>query len=310
MNTLKSPRALPGMVYVSLLVFAVAGCSTNKGITNAPPSQTVDTPSFSPAGGNYSTDQYVAISSTIQGATIYYTTDGSIPTTSSSVFSKVIPVIGDGTTETIKAIAVKSGMTTSPVDSTTYTISYERLPAPKFYPPAGNYSGDQSVAIFTSAENVRIYYTTDGSTPTTSSTVYTDSILVAGDGTNMTIKAFSVRQGIANSPVSSVTYSINYSMAAIPTFDPPPGTYNMDITVTIDSDFENATIYYTTDGSTPTTSSAKYTNPIPVAGDGTAMTINAIAVVPGIENPDVATASYSIDYTPKAVPSSNTTAKR
>ena len=86
---------------------------------NIPP-QTVATPAFSPDAGTYTEAQSVTISCETTGATIYYTTDGSNPSASSTAYSGAITV---GETTTIKAIAVKEGMTDSSVASTTYTIS-------------------------------------------------------------------------------------------------------------------------------------------------------------------------------------------
>ncbi len=82
--------------------------------------QTVATPIFSPDAGTYTEAQSVTISCETTGATIYYTTDGSNPSASSTAYSGAITV---GETTTIKAIAVKEGMTDSSVASTTYTIS-------------------------------------------------------------------------------------------------------------------------------------------------------------------------------------------
>ncbi|MBR1643617.1 MAG: chitobiase/beta-hexosaminidase C-terminal domain-containing protein [Butyrivibrio sp.] len=81
---------------------------------------TVATPTFSPDAGTYTEAQSVTISCETTGATIYYTTDGSNPSASSTAYSGAITV---GETTTIKAIAVKEGMTDSSVASTTYTIS-------------------------------------------------------------------------------------------------------------------------------------------------------------------------------------------
>ena len=80
---------------------------------------TCATPTFSPAEGAYTSAQNVTISTTTTGATIYYTTDGNEPTTSSSVYSSAIPV---SSTTTIKAMAVKAGMDNSSVATATYTI--------------------------------------------------------------------------------------------------------------------------------------------------------------------------------------------
>ena len=62
------------------------------------------TPTFDPEEGSYTSVQNVTISTTTTGATIYYTTDGTAPTTESTQYSEAITV--DETT-TIKAIAVK-----------------------------------------------------------------------------------------------------------------------------------------------------------------------------------------------------------
>src|SRR5215467_10530693 len=68
----------------------------------------------------------VTISDTTTGATIYYTTDNSTPTTSSPTFSAPIPV---NSTETIKAMATATGFSDSAVATATYTIN---LPTPNF----------------------------------------------------------------------------------------------------------------------------------------------------------------------------------
>ena len=94
---------------------------TANGVTGLP--DTVATPVFTPAAGTYSTDQSVTITTATSGATIYYTVDGSTPTTSSIQYISPISVAGNGTTKTIKAIAGKSGLSNSPIVSGTWTIS-------------------------------------------------------------------------------------------------------------------------------------------------------------------------------------------
>ena len=77
------------------------------------------TPTFTPAAGVYTSAQSVTIGCETAGATIYYTTDGTTPTTSSSVYSTAIPV---STTTTIKAMAAKAGNSNSDVATATYAI--------------------------------------------------------------------------------------------------------------------------------------------------------------------------------------------
>ena len=86
--------------------------------------QTVATPTFSPAAGTYNAAQNVTISTTTAGATIYYTTDGTEPIAATggpqgTVYSSPIAI---SQTTTVKAVAVKNGMNNSAVASATYTI--------------------------------------------------------------------------------------------------------------------------------------------------------------------------------------------
>jgi chitobiase/beta-hexosaminidase-like protein/beta-propeller repeat-containing protein len=77
-------------------------------------------PTFKPPGGTYHLPRAVSLSSATRGATIYYTTDASAPTTASARYTRPILVFR---TTTIKAIAVAPGWTQSPVASATYASS-------------------------------------------------------------------------------------------------------------------------------------------------------------------------------------------
>ena len=90
--------------------------------------ETCATPTFSPVAGTYTSAQSVTISTTTAGATIYYTTDGTDPTESSSVYSTPIYV---SKTTTIKAMAAKEGMTNSSVATAVVTVTSSE-PAPTF----------------------------------------------------------------------------------------------------------------------------------------------------------------------------------
>ncbi len=83
-----------------------------------------------------------------------------------------------------------------------------------------------------------------------------------------------------------------YATQALPlVFAPPAGTYNAVQNVTLTSGTADAAIYYTTDGSTPTVQSNKYSSPIAVAASET---ITAIAMSPSVGNSNVATAAYTL----------------
>ena len=81
---------------------------------------TAAAPTVSPSAGTYGSTQSVSLSDTTTGAAIYYTTNGTTPTPSSTRYSAPISVAA---TTTIKALAVASGYTTSPVTTASYTIS-------------------------------------------------------------------------------------------------------------------------------------------------------------------------------------------
>lgn len=77
------------------------------------------TPTATPAAGTYTGEQTVALATTTEDATIYYTTDGSTPTSASTEYTSEITV---SATTTIKAIAVKAGMIDSDPLEALYTI--------------------------------------------------------------------------------------------------------------------------------------------------------------------------------------------
>ena len=95
----------------------------------------VGAPTANPTAGTYSENQSVALTSSTEGATIYYTTDGSEPTiTGGTTKQYTAPILvtgieGQSITTTIKAIAVKNGMQDSSVETFTYTI---QIPVAKY----------------------------------------------------------------------------------------------------------------------------------------------------------------------------------
>ncbi len=163
--------------------------------------KTVATPTFSPAAGTYTSPQTVTIKDTTSGATIYYTTNGTTPTTSSTQYSSPINI---SVTETLKAIATHSGDTNSAVKSGTYTISSVAA-TPTFSPGAGSYGSVQTVTISDTTPGASIYYTLNGTAPTTSSAPYLDPVYITN---TETLEAIAVASGYTNSAVKSAAYTI------------------------------------------------------------------------------------------------------
>lgn len=99
---------------------SVVGCGGGSGSSAPPQQQPTAMPTFSPVAGTYSAAQNVTISDSTAGATIYYTTDGSVPTTGSKQYSAPLAI---SSTTTVSAIAIASGYTSSATATATYTIN-------------------------------------------------------------------------------------------------------------------------------------------------------------------------------------------
>jgi len=181
-----------------------------------------------------------------------------------------------------------------------------KIAAPTFSVPAGTYSTPQTVAI--SGDGGYICYTTDGTTPTVSSPVYVNPITIASKTTLKAIVIYVPGGGGNQSAVSSATYDINphASRTAAPTFSVPAGTYGSTQSVVLGDATTGADIYYTTDGTTPTTSSTVYSGPITVSSSET---IQAVAAAGGYTTSSVASATYTIHLPPAgfSLSSSNST---
>lgn len=79
---------------------------------------------------------------------------------------------------------------------------------PSFDPPAGTYTGSQTVTLSTATAGATIHYTVDGSEPTPSSPAYMGPLQVS---TDTTLRAVAVKEGLADSAVASAAYTIERS---------------------------------------------------------------------------------------------------
>ena len=218
----------------------------------------------------------ITITTTTADAVIHYTTDGVTEPTSSvgtlynGPFDVSSPV-------TIKAVASKTGC----ADSEVATVFFDQVATPTI-----QNNGSNAISITSATGGASIYYTTDGSTPTTASTPYTGPLTENVSG--VTIKAIAVKEGWINSAVGSGSVILK---CAQPVFT-RSGDY---ITISCAFPSSGVTIYYTINGGDPTTSSSVYSSPIQVSlGD----VIKAIATATGYDNSDVATKIISNELTP------------
>ena len=186
-------------------------------------------------------------------------------------------------TATLKAIAYKTGLTNSTVTSGVYTI---QCAAPTFNPAAGTFTTSTSVTITTTTGGASIRYTTNGTTPSsTVGTVYSSAVSITATST---LQAIAYETGLTNSSVASGVYTIQ---CATPTFTPVAGTYGSAQTVTISTTTGGASIRYTTNGTTPSsTVGTVYSSAVSISVNSTLM---AIAYETGLTNSAVASGNYS-----------------
>jgi hypothetical protein len=239
------PRATQTYTLYALNTSAVNNAIQSTPITVTVRDSEVAPPAFTPPGGHYASNAPLSVtlntaSAGDAAATYYYTTDGTTPTIHSTQYIGVacsnagpacnsnpdsgsITPITVSNSETLKAIAVVPGYPkASAVSEAHYTIgTADVTDTPVFNLRSGAYFGTQTVYLSdatngTDGNGNTIYYTTDGSTPTTNSTAFTNNngcygCLGAGPITvskTETIKAIAVAAGYADSAVATATYTI------------------------------------------------------------------------------------------------------
>jgi uncharacterized protein (TIGR02145 family) len=343
-------------------------------------------PAFSPAGGTFTAPQLVTLTSATSGASIYYTTDGSTPTNSSTLYSGPITV---GGSQTIKAIALASGYTKSLETSSAYVINLvdsrsgtqtystvkigsqvwmaQNLNFPtasgswcKSNTDATGLSGLSATSTYCDTYGRFYEWTTAVATTTCpigwhlpsdaewtaletrvggTATAGTKLKTLTGWNTGSGYIAGTDNFGFSALPggyynlssanigntgywwtdtpnsggakYRSLTYNNEYvnhndgiltygfsvrciqnPIASSPSFSVAAGTYTSTQTVTLTSTTSGASIYYTTDGATPTTASTLYTTAITVSGS---QTVKAIVVASGYTNSLVTSGNFVIN---------------
>ncbi len=242
------------------------------------------TPVFTLASGFYNNSQMVSITDATPGARIYYTTNGTTPTTSSNVYGGPLTI---SSTERVQAIAVATNNSPSAVATVLYYIA---AATPTFSVASGTYTSAQRVTITDTTPGAIIHYTTDGTLPGWSSPVYPGTTPIIVSSTE-TIKAHAVATGYTTSPEGSAKYTIIPPYAATPVFTLASGFYNNSQMVSITDATPGAGIYYTTNGTTPTTSSNVYGGPLTISSTER---VQAIAVATNNSPSAVATVLYYI----------------
>jgi hypothetical protein len=189
-----------------------------EGTVTQPIDTTAPTVTVSPLAGTYTSSQNVTLS-TNESAIIYYTLDESSPTTASTVYSSPISI---STTKTLKYFAKDTAGNSSAVQTAVFTINIDTTAPILTITAGGTFTGTKSVTMAVN-ETATIYYTLDGSTPTTSSTVYSSPLSVSA---TTTLRAFARDTAGNSSAIQTIVYTLDTSTPA----DTTPPNNITDIT--------------------------------------------------------------------------------
>ena len=192
---------------VRLNITAVSGTTTDVGVAEfeawrGPADTTPPIVTASPTGGVYPVGQPITLSAN-ETASIFYTTDGTVPTTSSTRYTGPITMSAGFT---LRYLGVDTAGNASAPAQQVYTVPAADTTAPVVTasPPGGRFEVGQKIGL-SSNEPAQIRFTVDGSTPTTGSPLYTAPITLT---TAFTLRFFGVdAAGNASSPVAE-TYSV------------------------------------------------------------------------------------------------------
>ncbi|MBR3525432.1 MAG: chitobiase/beta-hexosaminidase C-terminal domain-containing protein [Lachnospiraceae bacterium] len=176
-------------------------------------------PTADPAdGSSLKAGDTIRLSCTTAGAEIRYTTDGSTPTESSTLYQSaiVVPESAAGKSFALKAIAMAEAYVTSSVASFSYSVE-EMLPEKKVAAPTAEPAGGSTlkvgdqIGLSCATAGAKIYFTTDGTKPTEQSALYKAPIVVEKKmaGKALTVKAFAVSEGLEDSAEVSFTYTVS-----------------------------------------------------------------------------------------------------
>jgi len=195
--------------------------------------------SANPSGGSVvsNTKVYLTASangSTVSGADIYYTTNGSSPSKSSMKYTSSGVTITQNCT--LKAIAYKDGYDTSEIGSWSYTIASKPKLSLSASPSGGSVTSGTRVYLTASANgstvsDVEIYYTTTGFAPSKTSNRYIPSsgIPITRD---TPLKAKAYKDGYEESEVESWNYTIKSSTIEPTSISVSPSTKTIKVGVT------------------------------------------------------------------------------
>ena len=291
-----------GVMAISLLLSANASAATLARQHGAAGIVTYDsipvvTPVISPESGTtFESSLTVTISCETEGAKIYYTTDGSEPTKDSTAYKR-FKINGK---TTVKAVAYNAANGFySEVTTAEYALG--TCANPVIAPKGGStetteggyvfYHDGQAVTIKWNGEEGTIRYTLDGTDPTAESAVYSGAITI---NTNTTIKAKVFSDNYFDSEVVTVVFVRELLQLATPEITVATTFTGSKTKCEITCATDGADIFYTLDGSEPTSYSTQYAGAFYITES---CTLKAIALQSGCLDSEIAVKTITKEWT-------------
>lgn len=245
------------------------------------------------SGSTVANGTKVNLISDVTDGDIYYTTDGSSPV-SKGRKGTTVEIDGEpGTTVTVKAVVIVNG---EPGIVATFMYRIQERPnAPAASPAGGTLTVATRVTLSSDVE--KIYYTTDGSEPTKSSSLYSEPILI---NRATTLKAIAVSEEGVISDVAAYVYEAALKAASVVSSSKDGEILEPGEHISLTSSTDGAVIYYSTDGTEPTVDNLD----ILQIYDGDfieinrSVTIRAVAYRKDLRLSDVQTWSYIVEKIP------------
>ncbi len=222
-------------------------------------------------------DSYLTITS-MDGAKIYYTLDGTTPTVNSTLYTAPIKL---GKNCTVKAVAKHPDLAISDVSS--YKVDAFKVATPEAL------FANLKLYMSCSTPMARIYYTTDGSDPVANGKLYTEPVILDH---NATVKIVGKREGYNDSDILDYVVDLDNVTCVTPEF------HRDGNQLTITSLTEGVSIYYTLDGDDPTAAYELYKGTIRLTYNGL---VKAYAAKEGLLNSE--TVNYRVDWFQTEIPS-------
>ncbi len=166
------------------------------------PNPTVSNPVASQISGIVDYQSFVSFSTQTPDATIRYTTDGTNPSPSSTVYTSPIQITQNATT-TIKAIAYRTNYAPSNIVEYNYIVLSANDPIAS--QESGNVDYESFISLSTQTPGATIRYTTDGTNPNEDSSIYTNPIQI---NSNIILKAKTYKNGYIPSNISTYNYTV------------------------------------------------------------------------------------------------------